>query len=246
VPTLSVLIPVFNEEETLDALLDAVERQPEVSEIVVVNDGSEDRTAEILATRTWTRPVQVIHHERNRGKGAALRTAISAATSELALVQDADLEYDPSDYARLLDPFERPGVTVVFGTRSFSAHSAYSFWFVMGNKLVSLYSNVLFNSYLTDVETCFKVMPVALWQDLDLRCNRFDIEPEISAKVLLRGIRVFEVPISYAARSRAEGKKLTWRDGLQAIWTVTRIRLTSRRSTLTPPGEEPGPGQTTP
>ena len=245
-PTLSVLIPVFNEEETLDALLDAVERQPEVSEIVVVNDGSEDRTAEILATRTWTRPVQVIHHERNRGKGAALRTAISAATSELALVQDADLEYDPSDYARLLDPFERPGVTVVFGTRSFSAHSAYSFWFVMGNKLVSLYSNVLFNSYLTDVETCFKVMPVALWQDLDLRCNRFDIEPEISAKVLLRGIRVFEVPISYAARSRAEGKKLTWRDGLQAIWTVTRIRLTSRRSTLTPPGEEPGPGQTTP
>jgi glycosyltransferase involved in cell wall biosynthesis len=181
--SLSVLIPVHNEERTLEQVLDAVERRPEVSEIVLVNDGSTDATRQILEARTFSVPAQVIHHERNQGKGSAIRTAIGAATSELALIQDADLEYDPSDYPLLLAPFARPGVTVVYGTRSFTSHTAYSFWFVIGNRVVNLWNNVLYNTYLS------------------------------------------EVPISYTARSREEGKKLTWIDGLKAIWTLARLRV---------------------
>lgn len=223
--SLSVLIPVHNEERTLEQVLDAVERRPEVSEIVLVNDGSTDRTRQILEQRTFSVPAQVIHHDRNRGKGNAIRTAIGAATSELALIQDADLEYDPSDYPLLLAPFARPGVTVVYGTRSFTSHTAYSFWFVIGNRLVNLWNNVLYNTYLSDLETGFKVMSLETWRSLDLRANGFELEPETTAKLLRRGHRIYEVPISYSARSREEGKKLTWKDGLKAIWTLTRLRI---------------------
>jgi dolichol-phosphate hexosyltransferase len=225
-PSLTVLIPVFNEEATLERLLDAVEARPEVSELVIVDDCSSDRTPEILKGRAFVKPAKIVRHDVNRGKGGAVRTAIEHATSTLALVQDADLEYDPDDYPKLLAPFsDREGVTVVYGTRSFSAHSAYSFWFVMGNKLVTLYTNLLFNTYISDMETCYKVMPVALWRQLDIRENGFGIEPEVTAKLFRRGHRVYEVPISYAARSRREGKKLTWRDGVEALRILTRIRL---------------------
>lgn len=221
---LSVLIPVYNEERTLERLLDAVEERPEVSELVIVDDGSTDRTPEILSGRDFKVPVQVIRHERNRGKGAALRTAIAAATGDVALVQDADLEYDPAEFPLLLAPIERGRAEVVYGSRSFAAHSAYSFWFVIGNKLVTLWTNVLFNSYLSDMETCYKLMPLSVWRSLDLRSDGFDIEPEITAKLLRSGRRIYEVPISYAARGRVEGKKLTWRDGVMALWTLSRIR----------------------
>lgn len=221
---LSVLIPVYNEERTLERLLDAVEERPEVSELVIVDDGSTDRTPEILSARDFKVPVQVIRHERNRGKGAALRTAIAAATGDVALVQDADLEYDPAEFPLLLAPIERGRAEVVYGSRSFAAHSAYSFWFVIGNKLVTLWTNVLFNSYLSDMETCYKLMPLSVWRSLDLRSDGFDIEPEITAKLLRSGRRIYEVPISYAARGRVEGKKLTWRDGVMALWTLSRIR----------------------
>ena len=224
-PDLSVLIPVYNEERTLERLLDAVEERPEVSELVIVDDGSTDRTPEILSARAFTARVQVIRHERNRGKGAALRTAIAAATGEVALVQDADLEYDPAEFPLLLAPIERGRAEVVYGSRSFAAHSAYSFWFVIGNKLVTLWTNVLFNSYLSDMETCYKLMPLSVWRSLDLRSDGFDIEPEITAKLLKSGHRIYEVPISYAARGRVEGKKLTWRDGVMALWTLSRIRV---------------------
>jgi len=225
---LSVLVPVHNEERTLSALLDAVEAQPEVSQLVVVDDGSTDATPEILAAREWRVPTQVVRHQTNRGKGGALRTALAAATGDVALVQDADLEYDPADYPRLLEPFERRGAEVVYGTRSFSSHTAYSFWFVMGNKVVTLWSNLLFNSYLSDLETGYKVMPLSTWRSLDLQANGFDIEPEITAKLLRAGHRIYEVPISYAARTREEGKKLTWQDGVKAVWTLGRIRLGPR------------------
>jgi dolichol-phosphate hexosyltransferase len=229
VPELSVLIPVYNEERTLERLLDAVEERPEVSELVIVDDGSTDRTPEILSGREFTIPVQVIRHERNRGKGAALRTAILAAKGEVALVQDADLEYDPAEFPLLLAPIERGRAEVVYGSRSFAAHSAYSFWFVIGNKLVTLWTNVLFNSYLSDMETCYKLMPLSVWRSLDLRSDGFDIEPEITAKLLKSGHRIYEVPISYAARGRVEGKKLTWRDGVAALWTLSRIRIAPRK-----------------
>jgi glycosyltransferase involved in cell wall biosynthesis len=228
VPDLSVLIPVYNEERTLERLLDAVEERPEVSELVIVDDGSTDRTPEILSARDFKVTARVIRHERNRGKGAALRTAISAASGDVALVQDADLEYDPAEFPLLLAPIERGRAEVVYGSRSFAAHSAYSFWFVIGNKLVTLWTNVLFNSYLSDMETCYKLMPLSVWRSLDLRSDGFDIEPEITAKLLRSGHRIYEVPISYAARGRVEGKKLTWRDGVMALWTLSRIRVAPR------------------
>ncbi|MBD0328529.1 MAG: glycosyltransferase family 2 protein [Thermoleophilia bacterium] len=227
--TLSILIPVHNEERTLADVLDAGEARPEVGELVIVDDASTDATAAILASREFRVPTQLFRHEVNRGKGAALRTAIAAATGDVALVQDADLEYDPADYPALLEPFERRGVQVVYGTRTFSSHTAYSFWFVIGNRLVNLWNNLLFNSYLSDLETGYKVMPVELWRSLDLQSDGFEIEPEITAKLLRRGIRPYEVPISYAARSREEGKKLTWQDGVRALWMLTRLRAEKRR-----------------
>jgi dolichol-phosphate hexosyltransferase len=227
--SLSILIPVHNEARTLERLLAAVEAQPAVSELVIVDDGSSDETPELLAQHRFSVPVKLVRHERNRGKGSAIRTAIAAATGDVALVQDADLEYDPTDYPQLLAALDRPGIDVVYGTRTFAAHSAYSFWFVMGNKGVTLWNNLLFNSYLSDLETCYKLMPLTLWRSLGLRSNGFEIEPEITAKLLKRGFRIYEVPISYAARSRAEGKKLTWRDGLRAVGTLTRIRVAPER-----------------
>jgi glycosyltransferase involved in cell wall biosynthesis len=229
VPELSVLIPVYNEERTLERVLDAVEARPEVSELVVVDDASTDSTPDILAQREFSRPAQVLRHPVNRGKGSAVRTAIASATGDVALIQDADLEYDPDDYPTLLEPFERRDVSVVYGTRSFSSHTAYSFWFVIGNRLVNLWNNLLFNSYLSDLETGYKVMPLELWRSLDLRSDGFEIEPEITAKLLRRGIRIYEVPINYAARTRQEGKKLTWQDGVRAVWTLARLRVSDGR-----------------
>ena len=150
--------------------------------------------------------MQLIRHPRNRGKGAAVRTAIAAATGEYAIIQDADLEYDPAELASLLAPIERGRATVVYGSRSFSAHSAYSFWFVVGNKLVTLWTNVLFNCYLSDMETCYKLMPLSVWRSLGLSSNGFDIEPEITAKLLRAGHRIYEVPISYAARGASRAR----------------------------------------
>jgi glycosyltransferase involved in cell wall biosynthesis len=222
--TLSVLIPVHNEERTLATVLDRVEARPEVSELVIVDDASTDRTAKILADRSFRVPVRLIRQPRNRGKGAAVRAALEVASGDLALIQDADLEYDPADYPRLLEPFDRPDVTAVFGTRNFTSHNAYSFWFVIGGKLTTLWNNLLFNTYLSDMHGGYKVMPLALWRELDLRSDGFDMDSEVTAKLLRGGHRIYEVPISYAARTREEGKKLRWHDGLGSLWTLTRIR----------------------
>jgi len=223
---LSVLMPIYNEAATLTS---AVERVLEVDypcemELVLVDDGSTDGTAKLIEELDDPRLVKHTHAV-NSGKGAAVRTAVGLATGEYVIICDADLEYTPSDIPALLAPVLRGEAQVVFGTRSFGSHTAYSFWYVMGNKAVTLAANVLFNAWLSDLETCFKLMPLTLYRDLDLHENGFGVEPEITAKLLKRNVRPYEVPINYQARGREQGKKLTWRDGVKALWVLARIRF---------------------
>ncbi|GGK32594.1 glycosyl transferase [Pilimelia terevasa] len=222
---LSILMPVFNEAARIgDALKQALAVDyPCPIEMVVVDDGSRDGTADILATMDDPR-LRVVTHPRNAGKGAAIRTAVDSATGDYMVILDADLEYDPQDIPRLLGPVLDGRAEVVYGNRTFGSHSSYSFWYVMGNKAVTLAANVLFNSYIGDLETCFKLMPVALYRSLEIRSRGFGMEAEVTAKLLRRQIRPFEVPISYNARTRDEGKKITWRDGVEAIWILGRER----------------------
>ena len=222
---LSILMPVYNEEERVaDAVKQALDvTYPCEVELVVVDDGSRDGTAEILS-RLDDRRVHVIVHPRNRGKGAAIRTAVDSAGGDYMVILDADLEYDPEDIPRLLEPVLDGHATVVYGNRSFGSHSSFSFWYVMGNKAVTTAANVLFNCYLGDLETCFKLMPVELYKSLDVRSRGFGMEAEVTGKLLRRRVRPYEVPISYRARTREEGKKITWRDGVEALWILARER----------------------
>lgn len=222
---LSILMPVYNEEERI---ADAVKQALDVSypcdvELVIVDDGSRDGTADVLDRLDDSR-LQIVRHARNQGKGAAIRTAAQRATGEYMVILDADLEYDPEDIPRLLEPVLDGRATVVYGNRQFGSHSAFSFWYVIGNKAVTTAANVLFNSYIGDLETCFKLMPVQLYRSLDVRSQGFGMEAEVTGKLLRRRIRPYEVPISYRARSREEGKKITWRDGIEALWILSRER----------------------
>ena len=223
---LSILMPVFNEAETVEVVVKRVLDVPYPCdvELVIVDDGSSDGTAALLAAIHDPR-VSVHTHPANQGKGAAIRTAAAAATGTHVVMCDADLEYSPEDLPALLRPVLEGEAEVVYGTRSFSSHTAFSFWFVLGNKGVTFFANALFDSWISDLETCFKLMPLELYRSLDVRSAGFGMEAEITGKLLKRGIRPYEVPIRYRARSRAEGKKLTWRDGVEAIWILTRIRL---------------------
>jgi glycosyltransferase involved in cell wall biosynthesis len=224
-PYLSVLIPALNEGRTLSQVLDAVLASAVDLEVVLIDDGSTDRTWEIMQARADADArVRAIRHDRNRGKGGAIRTALQHARGEVVLIQDADLEYDPAEYPRLLEPIMEGRATVVYGSRAFSSHTAYSFWYVIGNRLVTLATNVIYNCFLSDMETGYKVLPRDLALSLDLRARGFELEPEITAKILRSAHRIYEVPISYAARSRAEGKKLTAMDGLRALLTLARYR----------------------
>jgi len=225
---LSVMMPVFNEERTLEIILGHVLEQSQVAEVVVVDDGSADGTWDILTRfAAVDRRVRPLRQETNQGKGSALRRAITEIRFPYALVQDADLEYDPRDYAALLEPIVEGRADVVYGTRGFAGQTAFSFWFVMGNKAVTLTTNLLFDCYISDMETGYKVLRADLWRRLGLRGTRFDIEPDITARVLRLGYRIHEVPIHYYARSRDEGKKLTWLDGVRALGTLVRLRLTA-------------------
>ncbi len=203
---LSILMPVYNEEERVaDAVKQALDVDyPCEVELVVVDDGSRDSTADILS-RVDDPRVRVVVHPRNRGKGAAIRTAVDHASGEYMVILDADLEYDPEDIPRLLEPV-------------LDGH-------VMGNKAVTTAANVLFNCYLGDLETCFKLMPVELYKSLDVRSRGFGMEAEVTGKLLRRRVRPYEVPISYRARTREEGKKITWKDGVEALWILTRERM---------------------
>jgi glycosyltransferase involved in cell wall biosynthesis len=223
---LSILMPVYNEADTVEVV---VKRVLDVSypcevELVIVDDGSSDATPGLLARLDDPR-VCVHTHPVNRGKGAAIRTAAAKATGSHVVMCDADLEYSPEDLPALLRPVLEGEAEVVYGTRSFTSHTAFSFWFVLGNKGVTLLANVLFDSWISDLETCFKLLPADLYRALDVRSAGFGMEAEITGKLLKRGIRPYEVPIRYRARSRDEGKKLTWRDGVEAVWILSRIRF---------------------
>jgi glycosyltransferase involved in cell wall biosynthesis len=229
---LSILMPVYNE---VSALPTAVKRVLDVDypcdvELVIVDDGSTDGTRELYGDLADDR-LRVLFHRTNRGKGAAIRTASEVATGDYLVICDADLEYSPEEIPSLLAPVLRREAKVVYGTRSFGSHTAYSFWYVLGNKAVTMTANALFDAWISDLETCFKLMPVELYRDLDIRSAGFGMEAEITGKLLHRGIRPFEVPISYKARSREEGKKLTWKDGVEALWILGRIRLSRRPRT---------------
>ena len=220
---------VYNEEATLT---DAVERVLDVEypcdiELVIVNDGSTDKTASQLEALDDPRVV-TLAHPRNKGKGAAIRTASKHATGDYMVICDADLEYAPEELPSLLNPILRGETEIVYGTRTYGSHTAFSFWYVIGNKAVTMFANLLFDTWLSDLETCFKMMPLDLYRSLDVRSTGFGIEAEVTGKLLKYGHRPYEVPITYKARSRQAGKKLTWRDGVQALWILLRIRLLHR------------------
>jgi len=226
---LSVVVPVFNERNTLVELLrrvrsvdlpDDIER-----EIVVVDDGSSDGTRDVL-NQLSDSTVRVVLHDANQGKGAALRTGFAHATGDYVLVQDADLEYDPHDWPRLLDPVLRGKARVVYGSRFTGERRNMLLLHWIGNRFLSLVTNVLYNTTLSDMETCYKLLDRRLLDELTLRSKRFEIEPELTAKLLKRGVRIYEVPISYAGREYEEGKKITWRDGFIALWTLVKYRFT--------------------
>ncbi|MDP3714734.1 MAG: glycosyltransferase family 2 protein [Mycobacteriales bacterium] len=228
---LSVLVPVFNEAGTAQAALKRIldVDYPCELEVVVVDDGSTDGTRGVLAQVEDPR-LSVHHHAVNQGKGAAIRTAAKHATGDYMIICDADLEYAPEEIPTLLAPVLAGEAVVVYGTRTFGSHTAYSFWYVLGNKSVTMAANVLFDCWISDLETCFKLLPLDLYRELAVEAAGFGMEAEVTAKLLARGLRPFEVPITYKARSREEGKKLTWKDGVEALWILSRERVRAGQS----------------
>lgn len=227
-PSLTILMPVYNERSTVEEAIDdalSAELPVDTRQLVVVDDGSTDGTRELLVARTWPENASLVLHPRNRGKGAALQTALEHAEGTFSAVLDADLEYAASDIGPVLEPLLAGKASVVFGTRAWTSQSSFSFWYVVGNKSVTFATNLLYNCWISDVMTCHKAMRTDLFRSLQLRERGFAIEPEIAARVLQAGERIYEVPIGYSARSRAEGKKLTALDGLRVLRTLVRCKL---------------------
>lgn len=224
---LTVVMPFYNEHATLRVALERLLKTElsQTFEVLLVDDGSQDGSAGTITDLVDGERVRLLTHERNMGKGAAIQTGVGAARARLLSILDADLEYDPQNFQGLMDAIHHHDAEVVYGVRSFGSHTAYSFWFVIGNRMVSLWTSFLFNVWLRDIETCLKMMPVEVWQSLDLGSRGFGIEAETTAKLLRKGHQIFEVPIDYRARTREEGKKLNWTDGVQALWLIFRIRV---------------------
>jgi glycosyltransferase involved in cell wall biosynthesis len=224
-PLLSVVMPVYNERTTIDEIVRRVLAVPLRIELVVVDDGSEDGTTEILEQLQRELRFKLLR-QKNAGKGAALRRGFAEVTGDLVVIQDADLEYSPEEYPQLIELICDDKADVVYGSRFLGRHRAFMFAHYMGNKLVTFATNVLYNTMLTDMETCYKAMRINVLRSMKLKSNGFGIEPEITAKIFKRGYRVYEVPITYAGRGYEQGKKITWRAGFGALWVLLKYRFT--------------------
>ena len=223
--SLAVVMPCYNEHATIERIVERVLASPYTAEVIIVDDGSTDGTREILRGTSFDERVRLFEHAENQGKGAAVQTALAQATGEFAAIFDADLEYDPSDLGLLMPPLLDGRANACFGVRAFDGYTSHSFLFVLGNKGVTLACNLLFNVYLHDIMTCHKMIRTDLFRSLPLRSAGFAIEPEITARLVQHGERIFEVPVHYRARATDEGKKLTALDGFRVIGTLMRCRL---------------------
>jgi len=222
---LSIIIPVYNEKETIEEILKRVGSVPQDKEIIVVDDASTDGTTEWLRERAG-KDVNVLFHQKNRGKGAALKTGFERVTGDIVIIQDADLEYDPGEYGRLIEPILDGRADVVYGSRfTGGPQRVLFFWHYVGNKFLTLMSNMLTNLNLSDMETCYKIFRADLLHKITIKSNRFGFEPEITARFAKLKCRIYEVPISYSGRTYEEGKKITWRDGLAALFHIIRFNF---------------------
>jgi len=222
---LSVVIPVYNEAQTIRELIDRVRAVPIEKEIIAVDDYSTDGTLDELKQLAAEGKIRLFVHKKNMGKGAACRTGIKQITGDIVIIQDADLEYDPNDYPALVKPIMQGKVKVVYGSRFLGPHKAMYFWHNVGNKLLTLITNVLYDTTLTDMETCYKVFTADIARTLNLKQNRWGFDPEITAKILKQGNRIYEVPCSYNGREFWEGKKISWKDGFTIIRTLVKYRF---------------------
>lgn len=223
---LSVLMPVYNEAMTLEEIIRQVQSVDIEKEIILVDDGSTDGTRDILREKIEPLDgVKVFYHDRNQGKGAALRTGQQHITGELTIIQDADLEYDPEDYHTVIKPIEENRADVVYGSRFLGRHRVFLFWHRVANYLLTLLTNILYDTILTDMETCYKAFRSDIFKSIEIKSNRFDFEPEITAKVFKKKCRVFEVPIQYAGRDYDEGKKIGITDAFAAVWSLIKFRF---------------------
>jgi glycosyltransferase involved in cell wall biosynthesis len=224
-PLLSVVMPVYNERETIEEIIRRVLAVPVRIELIVVDDGYKDGTRDILAELQRELGFRLFLQERNQGKGAALRRGFENVSGDLVVIQDADLEYSPEEYPELIELICQGRADVVYGSRFLGRHRVFMFSHYLGNRIVTFLTNVLYNTMLTDMETCYKVMRAEIVRDLRLESNGFGIEPEMTAKIFKRGCRVYEIPITYDGRGYDQGKKITWRDGFVALWVLLKYRF---------------------